>query len=146
MERKPVSGEVALVELLAKEVVEVLEAFPPAEDTVDWTDASFAARYRGRLASFPRLDSQFVGQLFELVRLDLEHDTDRIEWLLRNDHHRPACPTAAHVDALMLLWPTLLEHLYARKDDCQGILKRSHLVQICVEAEQRFRTRALGRA
>jgi hypothetical protein len=145
MERKPVSGEVALVELLAKEVVEVLEAFPPAEDTVEWTDPSFAARYRGRLASLPRLDSQFVGQLFELVRLDLDHDTERIEWLLRNNHHRSACPTAAHVDALMLLWPTVLEHLYARKDDARGILKRGHLLQICAEAEVRFRTRALNR-
>jgi hypothetical protein len=145
MERKPVTGDVAIVELLAKELVEFLEAFPPAEDGVDWTDPSFAARYRGRLETLPRLDSRFVGQLFEIIRLDLDHETERIDWLLRNDHHREACPTAAHVDALMLLWPVLVEHLYSRKEECQGILKRRHLHDICLDAEQRFRTRALSR-
>jgi hypothetical protein len=145
MERKPVTGDVAIVELLAKELVEFLEAFPPAEDSVDWSDDAFAARFRGRLETLPRLDSRFVGQLFEIVRLDLDHETERLDWLLRNNHHREACPTAAHVDALMLLWPVLLEHLYSRKEECQGILKRKHLHDVCEQAEERFRTRALGR-
>jgi hypothetical protein len=145
MERKPVSGDVAIVELLGKELVEFLEAFPPAEDAVDWSDASFSARYRGRLETLPRLDSRFVGQLFEIIRLDLDHETERIDWLLRNHHHREACPTAGHIDALMLLWPVLIEHLYSRKEECHGILKRRHLHDILQEAEQRFRTRALSR-
>ena len=145
MERKPVSGDVAIVELLGKELVEFLEAFPPAEDTVDWSDSSFAARYRGRLESLPRLDSRFVGQLVEIIRLDLDHETERLDWLLRNDHHREACPTAGHRDALLLLWPVLIEHLYSRKEECQGILTRRHLHEVLQDAEQRFRTRALRR-
>jgi hypothetical protein len=145
MERKPVSGDVAIVELLAKELVEFLEAFPPAEDTVDWSDPTFAARYQGKLDSLPRLDSRFIGMLFELVRLDLDHETDRIDWLLRNNHHRDACPTPAHIDALMLLWPVVIEHLYARKEECQGIVKRQHLKDLCRQTEERFRSRAISR-
>lgn len=145
MERKPVTGDVAIVELLAKELVEFIEAFPPAEDSIDWSDASFAARYRDRLHTLPRLDSRFVAQLFEIIRLDLDHETDRVDWLLRNDHHRDACPTQAHIDALMLLWPVLVEHLYSRKEECRGVVKRTHLHDVCEQTVARFRTRALTR-
>ncbi len=140
METKPKSGDAAIAELLAKELVEFLEAFPPAEDSIDWADDAFAAKYRGRLAELPRIDAAFCTQLLEIVQLDLNHETERIDWLLRNDHHRGACPTQAHIDALMLLWPVVVEHLYSRKDECNGILKRSHLLTVCADAERRFRS------
>lgn len=146
METKPVSGDVAIVELLAKELVEFLEQFPPAEDAIDWTDPAFAARFRGRMESLPRLDSRFVGMLLEIVRLDLDHETERIDWLLRNRHHAVACPTFAHEEALKLLWPVVVEHLYSRKDECNGILKRRHLHDVCAQTEERFRRRALQRS
>lgn len=143
LEQKPVAGDVAVAGLIAKELVEMLEAFPPAEHDVEWTDDGFARKYRGRLHELPKLDPRFVAQLLEIVRLDLEHDSDRIDWILRNQHHRAACPTDAHVDALKLLWPVVVEHLYQRKDECQGILKTSHLLTICDDASSRFRTNAL---
>ena len=145
METKPVSGVVAIVELLSKELVEFLEAFPPAEDAVDWDDPVFAARYRGTLDTLPRLDSRFVGVLLELVRLDLDHETEKIDWFLRNNHHKDACPTAAHDAALKLLWPVVVEHLYSRKDECKGLLKRQQLLDVCVQTEERFRRRAIQR-
>ena len=143
MEQRPVAGDAAVADLIARELVEVLEAFPPREADVDWADERLAARYRGRLETLPRLDSRFVGVLLQIVRLDLEHEVEQIDWLIRNGHHKAACPTPAHEDALKLLWPLVIEHLYSRKDDCAGILKRHHLVEICVKAEERFRRRAL---
>lgn len=143
METKPVAGDVAIVDLVARELVEVLEAFPPAETDVDWTDERLAARYRGRLHTLPRLDSSFVRLLCRVVRLDLEHETEQIDWLLRNDHHKGACLTTAHEQALQLLWPVVVEHLYQRKDDCRGILKRAHLLQIVDKVAERFGRRAL---
>ncbi len=143
LEQKPVSGDVAIVDLIGKELVEMLEAFPPPEQDVDWGDETFARKYRGRLHELPKLDARFVAQLMEFVRLDVDHDNDRIEWLLRNDHHRVACPTHLHVDALHLLWPVVVEHLYQRKEETRGILKRKHLLDICTSAEERFRRNAL---
>ena len=143
MEQKPVAGDVAVSELIAKELVEMLAAFPPAEDEIDWTDENFARRYRGRLATLPRLDPRFVACLMQIVRLDLDHDAEQIDWLLRNEHQREACPTPLHDDTLKLLWPVVVEHLYQRKDECKGILKRSHLTAICTQTEERFRQRAL---
>jgi len=143
LEQKPVSGDVAVADLIAKELVEMLEAFPPAEQDIEWTDDNFARRYQGRLHELPRLDARFVAQLLEIVKLDLDHDTDKIDWIWRNDHHREACPSAAHVDALRLLWPVIVEYLYQRKDECQGVMKRSHLMGICDNAIARFRKNAL---
>lgn len=146
MEHKPVTGDVALVELLSKELVEFLEGFPPPADSVEWLDPAFTARYRDTLHELPRPDSRLVGQLLEIVRLDLEHEVERIDWILRNGHHRAACPTPAHEDVLKLLWPVIVEHLYSRKEECQGHLKRRHLTEVCTQAEERFRRRALERA
>ncbi len=143
LEQKPVAGDVAIADLIAKELVELLEAFPPAEDAVDWTDENVARRFRGRLATLPRLDARFVAQLLALVRLDLEHQHDQIDWIFRNGHHRDACPTPLHDETLKLLWPVVVEHLYQRKEECRGILKRPQLIAICVQAEERFRKRAL---
>ena len=143
LEQKPVAGDVAIADLIAKELVEVLEAFPPGEDEVDWTDEAFARRYRGRLATLPKLDARFVALLLTIVRLDLEHEHEQIDWMMRNEHHREACPTLLHDDALKLLWPVVVEHLYQRKEECRGILKPAQLVGVCVQAEERFRRRAM---
>jgi hypothetical protein len=143
METKPVAGDVAVVDLVAGELVELLQNFPPRESDVDWSDERWAARYRGRLETLPRLDVPFVETLLRIVCLDLAHEVEQIDWLLRNHHHKNACPTAAHEEALRLLWPVVVEHLYQRKDDCQGILNRAHLAEICDKTLERFRRRAL---
>jgi hypothetical protein len=143
LEQKAKAGDAVVVELIARELVEVLEAFPPAEHDVDWSDERFAARFRERLPSLPRPDARFVGLLLKLVRLDVEHEAEQIDWMIRNGHHKDACPTAAHEHALHFLWPLVVEHLYQRKDECNGILTRKHLLRICDEAEERFRRRAL---
>lgn len=144
LEAKTVSGASALTDLIAREVVELWEAFPPAEHEVAWEDPTLEARLAGRLGELPRLDPAFVDLVAQLVTWDLEHEMDAIDHLLRNDRHRAAAPTAAHVEAMHLLWRALVEHLYQRKDDADGILKRAHLVEIVEKARVRFRARRIA--
>lgn len=143
LEAKAVSGERALVDLIAKEIVELWEEFPPQEHDVSWEDPRLAARFAGRMAELPRLDGAFVDLIAQLVIWDLDHQSDAIDHFIRNELHRTAAPTAAHVDAMHLLWRALVEHLYQRKDDAQGILKRKHLCDIVEAARVRFRARRI---
>lgn len=146
LEQKPMSGAEAVADLVAKEIVELLEAFPPPEESVTWEDPVLAERLGGRLHELPRLDGAMVDLLAKLVTWDLEHEIDAIDHLLRNDLHRQAAPTPLHVEAMHLLWRILLEHLYQRKDDAKGILKRKDLVDIIERARVRFRARLLTKS
>lgn len=141
LEQKPVSGADAVVDLLAKELVEALEAFPPAEHDVVWEDEALANRLRGRLGELPRVDAAMVELLARVVTWDLEHESEAIDHFFRNDHHREAAPSPAHVEAFHLLWRGILEHLYQRKDDAHGILKSRHLVEVVEKARVRYRAR-----
>jgi hypothetical protein len=142
LERKPVTTREALVDVLAKEQVELLESFPPDEAQIEWTDERLAAKLRGRVHELPRPDADFVALLAEIVRLDLLHETDRIDWLFRNEQHRAACPTQAHVDALHLLWRVCLELLYARKEElAQHGLKTKDLLAIIEKVPPIFAAR-----
>jgi hypothetical protein len=141
LEQKPVSGPDAVVDLIARELVEVLEAFPPAEDAIEWEDQALAAKLKGNLHELPRLDGAFVDLLAKVITWDLEQEIEAIDHLMRNHLHRDAAPTERHVQALHLLWRALLEHLYQRKEEAGGILKRAHLVAIVEKARVRYRTR-----
>lgn len=145
LEQKPMSGTEAVVDLVAKEIVELLEAFPPAEDSVEWEDEALAARLRGRLHELPRIDGAMIDLIARLVTWDVEHEVEAVDHFLRNDRHRQAAPTAAHVEVMHLLWRALLEHLYQRKDEAQGILKRKDLVDIMEKVRVRFRARLVAR-
>jgi hypothetical protein len=145
LESKPVPGDEAVRDLIAKELVELYEAFPPPEDTVHWEDAALERKYKGKLAELPALDTALVDQLTKIVVLDLQHEIDQVDHIMRNNHHRAAAPTQKHVDALLLLWRVVLEHLEQRKDDAKGALKRGHLVEIAERAGQRFRARSFAR-
>lgn len=144
LETKAVSGTEALIDLIAKEIVELWEAFPPKENDVAWEDPKLQARLAGRLMDLPKLDGPFVDLVATLVSWDLQHDVDAIEHLLRNNHHRQAAPTSNHVEAMHLLWRAVLEHVYQRKDDAQGILKTADLVTILERARVRFRARRMA--
>jgi hypothetical protein len=141
LEAKPVSGDAAVRELVAKELVELFEGFPPEESAIVWEDAALERKLKGRLHELPRLDPQFVDVLAQIVTWDLAHENDALDHFLRNDRHRAACPTQAHVDGLMFLWRTVIEHLEARKEEAQGILKRADLPKIVEDARARFTRR-----
>jgi hypothetical protein len=138
LEARPVPAVEALKDLIAKELVELFEHFPPPEHEVEFEDAKLAAKLKGRMHELPKLDIAMVTLVCRLLRLDLEHEIDAIDHLMRNDHHRDAATTPAHVDAMHLLWRGLLEHLYARKEETQGALKTKDLAEIVDKARDRF--------
>lgn len=144
LEARPRAGEDVVKDLIAQEVAELYQRFPPGEHEVAWEDAALERRFRGRLAELPHLDGAMVDALSRVVTWDLDHETDAIDHYFRNERHRDAAPTPAHVDALHLLWRTVLEHLYARKDECQGALKRADLIDIVERARLRYRARRLA--
>jgi hypothetical protein len=137
LEARPVPAAEALKQLLAKELVQMWEAFPPAEADVDFLDPTLRAKLAGRLHELPALDVPMVSLLARILVLDLLHTTDAIDHLFRNHHHREAAPTERHVEALHLLWRAILEHLYARKEEA-GFLKTTDLVDIVNGARDRF--------
>lgn len=141
LEARPVPAIEALKDLIAKELVEVFEQFPPPEHEVEFEDAKLRARLQGRMHELPKLDIAMVTLVCRLLRMDLEHDIDAIDHLIRNDHHREAATTIVHLDAMHLLWRGLLEHLYARKEDTHGALKTRDLVEIVEKARDRFAQR-----
>ena len=141
LEAKPRAGEEVVKELIAKELVELYESFPPDERQVEWEDATLERRFRGRLAELPRLDAALVRALSRIVTWDLDHEIEAIEHFFRNELHREGAPSPAHVDALHFLWRTVMEHLHVRKDECRGALKRKDLVEIVEQARARFEAR-----
>lgn len=141
LEARPVPAKEALKDLIAKEIVELFEQFPPPEHEVEFEDAHLRAKLQGRMHELPKLDIAMVTLVCRLLQMDLEHDVDAIDHLMRNDHHRAAATTPAHVDALHLLWRGLLEHLYSRKEETRGALKTKDLVDVVERARDRFAQR-----
>lgn len=143
LERKPVEAKEALLDLLAQELVEGLEAFPPAEQDIAWSDPLLQKRFAGKMESLPNVDVAMVDVLAQVLIFELQHEPEKVDHLLRNDLHREAFPTAAHNDALHLLWRGTLEHLYVRKEDASGALKSKDLVTIVEKMADRFRRKAM---
>ncbi|MCC7071094.1 MAG: hypothetical protein IT383_07220 [Deltaproteobacteria bacterium] len=144
LEARPRAGEDVVKDLIAQEVVELYERFPPAEHEVLWEDPALERRFRGRLAELPHLDTAMIEALSRIVAWDLDHEAEAIDHYFRNERHRDAAPTPAHVDALHLLWRTVVELLYARKEECRDLLKRGDLVDIVERARLRFAARRLA--
>lgn len=141
LEQKPVPAEDVLLELLAKELCDLVESFPPAEADVEWQDDRTRARYAGRLAALPPPDLDTVDLLAKILVHDLRHEQDAIDFLFRNDHHRAACPTPEHVDALHLLWQVALDQLLYRQEQLRTPLPRRTLVRVVERFRERFRVR-----
>ena len=143
LERKPVEAKEALINLLAQEIEEVVAAFPPAEHEVSWDDPRLKARFAGRLETLPPVDVAMAALLAEVLILDLTHESEAIDHMLRNDRHKVACPTVDHEDAFRFLWRGTLEHLYVRKEDANGALKSADLVTIVERFLARFKHASL---
>jgi hypothetical protein len=125
-----------LKDLIARELLDALDQFPPPESDLEWEDAALEQRLRGRLHELPRVDDALADLVLELVALDVGHQLEQIDHMLRNQHHRERAPTQLHVDAMHLLWRGLVEHLYARKEDAGAILKGRDLVDIAETARR----------
>ncbi|MCP4500170.1 MAG: hypothetical protein GY822_09445 [Deltaproteobacteria bacterium] len=139
LEQKPRPAFDVLKEILAKELVEALLAFPPSEEEFEWSDERMRKKYQGRIAELPEVSIAFIELLCKLLRWDLGHETDAIDHLFRNELHFKTCPNANEQDALHLLWRGTLEHLYSRKEElADAHLKTKDLLDIIDVVEERF--------
>src|SRR5688500_5577346 len=88
LEAKAIPAKEAVKDLMAKELVELWELFPPAESDVEFEDPRLAAKLKGRMHELPKLDAPFVTVLARVLAWDLKHEVDAIDHLFRNDLHR----------------------------------------------------------
>lgn len=139
LEAKPTPVREVLVDLIAKELCEMCEHFPPPEHLVAWEDAHLQRRLAGRLHDLPKMAPDMVDLVGRLIALDLNHDADAIDHIFRNAGYAEACPTALHLDAVRLCWRTGLEALYETKDQLPHLLKRADLVRIAERFPHIFR-------
>lgn len=141
LEAKAKPAVVVLIDMLAAELSEICEAFPPAEADIEWQDDTLERRFKGRLAELPKPDAAFVDLLGQLLAFDFAHEVEAVDHLFRNDRHREACPTQRHVDALHLLWRVLVDQLLSRKEECSSLLRRRDLVTVAERLPETFRRR-----
>lgn len=144
LEAKAVPVKDALIDLLAKELVEMCQTFPPEERQIEWHDESLRRRLEGRVAELPRPDPKLVEEISRLVVWDLERELDAIDHYFRNEKYGDACPTPRHVDTLHVLWRVGVEVLLTRKDEVQHFLKRTDLVEAAGKLPEIFRRRYLS--
>lgn len=128
-----------LIDLLAKELYEFVDAFPPEEGAFAWQDEALRKKFAGRLDALPKVDEQMAELLSRLWQMDLLHEVDAIDHLFRNELYKEACPTEAHVGALHLLWRAGVEYLLSRKEEAGTHLKRRDLVEAAAKFYEVFR-------
>jgi hypothetical protein len=130
-----------LCDLLAAELCDLCDAFPPAAADVEWHDERARARFEGRLGELPAVDVPMAELLGRLLALDLAHETQEIDHLLRNDRHRAACPSPGHVEALHLLWQVMFDQLLQRNEQLVRPFPRRKLIDVVDRFVVRFRAR-----
>lgn len=143
LDARPVPVREALIDLIAKELAEMCETFPPPEGIVEWQDEHLRRRLEGRLAELPKIDGAMADLVSKLIALDLAHEIEAIDHLFRNEGFRDACPSEAHLDAVKLCWRAGLEVLYQRKDELPDHLRRADLIEIAERFPLRYRRRLI---
>jgi hypothetical protein len=138
LEVKPVSTDVVLQDLVAKEGAEMCLHFPPDEGTVDWMDPSLEKRLSGRLDELPKPDLAQVEVIAQLVKWDLEHEHEAIDHYFRNNKHKDVCPSADAENTLHFLWRGVLELFFMRKDESTGHIKRKDLIAAAEQLPAQF--------
>lgn len=143
LESKPVPAKDALLDLLAAELVELCEGFPPREDEVSFEVEQQRARFADKLARMPKIDLAMAEALAHIVTLDLEREHDAVSAWFRNREFDSTCRHPYAEDALLFLWPFVVEHLHQRKDEAQHALTRRDLVEIVARFGAKYRKRRM---
>lgn len=142
LEAKARPAKDVLVDLLAKELVEMCQTFPPEEHSIEWEDQSLQKRLEGRVDELPKPDVALVDEVGRLMTWDLEREIEAIDHYFRNERYGDAAPTPAHVDALHVLWRVGVEILLQRKEEADTFLKRADLIEASKRFPEIFRRRA----
>jgi hypothetical protein len=143
LERKPVPAKEALKDLLAKELVEICEAFPPAKADVAFEIEGQRLRFADKLEHMPKIDLGMAEMLAKIVTLELEREHDAVSHLFRNGGHKEACASPYAEDALFFLWPLVIDVLLQRKEEAQNAISRRDLVEVVERFLGAFRARRM---
>jgi hypothetical protein len=143
LERKPVPAKEVLKDFLAKELVEICEAFPPAKEDVAFEIESQRVRFADKLEHMPKVSLAMAELLAKIVTLELEREHDAVAHLFRNGEHKESCAAPYAEDALMFLWPLVVDVLLQRKEEAQNALSRRDLIDIVERFRSQFRSRRM---
>jgi hypothetical protein len=144
LEAKPKPGEEVVLDLMAQELCDICEAFPPKASDIHWEDSRRQQRFGPKLPDMPAIDLPLVRLIARLLRFDLGHEPEAIDHLFRNELHRAACPTPLHEEAVFFLWPGLVEVLLAHKEELSGRIKTKDLLSVIDRFEKRFEKRRVA--
>jgi hypothetical protein len=144
LEAKPKPGEEVVLDLMAQELCDICEAFPPKASDIHWEDSRRQQRFGPKLPDMPAIDLPLVRLIASLLRFDLGHEPEAIDHLFRNELHRAACPTPLHEEAVFFLWPGLVEVLLAHKEELSGRIKTKDLLSVIDRFEKRFEKRRVA--
>jgi hypothetical protein len=143
LEAKAKPGEEVVLDLMAQELCDICEAFPPRPSDIAWEDDRRRRRFAPQLGDMPAVDLPFAKLLAALLRFDLGHEPEAIDHLFRNELHRAACPTPLHEEAMFFLWPALVEVLLAHKEELTGRLRTKDLLSVIDRFEAGFEKRRM---
>ena len=138
LEQKTISSHEAILGLIADELCEICATFPPPSASIQWLSPQFEKRFSHQVADFPPVDTEMAKVLGDILLFELDFKPEATAALFRNQRHINACPTRLHQEALHMLWPIILEVLYARKDECSGLLKRNDLKTIVARFLEKY--------
>lgn len=139
MERKAVPARSVLIDMLANEMVDMAQRFPP--DEVQWDEAAptFPAALRGKMHALLAPTHAQVQLALELCALDLSHEYEAIEHALNGAVLREEIHTKLQREAVVLLWQCLVEMLLGWKEQSAGAIKRADLREAAARAIERHR-------
>lgn len=142
MEQKPIGSQEALMRLIADELCEICESFPPPLASMEWLSPQFEKRFASELESMPTIDQPMAGLLRDILIHELRFEAEATAALFRNQKHIAACPTPLHESAIHFLWPIMLEVLHIRKEECSARIGRKDLIGVVEIFFERFTRRS----
>lgn len=130
LEAKVVPAKEVLLDLIAKELLEMCATFPPRASEIIWFDGALRDTWAHRIEDLPPIHAPMAAVMGELLLWDLQHEIEAIDHFVRNALWRKACASELEWGAVQICWRSGLELLYQRKEDCSGIVNRADLIQV----------------
>lgn len=128
-----------LADLIGAELHERCVRFPPDPADIEWEDAAFEKKFRHQLLDLPAPDGVMVAMLARFLDLEIDHEIEEIDGVIKRDGLKVCCPTPRHEATFHFLWRDLLHHLESRSLEMNAEFKRKDKHR-CVES---LRKRAL---
>jgi hypothetical protein len=132
-ELEPVSIKEKVIEEVARHIASDLEDWPPPVEA--WLSAADQARFAPLYADPRRPDDALLRYAFRIVRLELAHEYEAIDFEMRNERWRAHGDGPQDHEALQLLVRWLTDVLLAVKERSGQGLSRADLGKIVDHVE-----------